>query len=516
MAKFTFVDLFSGIGGFHIAAKSMGGENVGFSEIAKDAINAYCENFGETPDRNLGDITKIKTLPSPDFITAGVPCQSWSIAGKKLGFDDDRGQLWNDTMYLLNEVRPKAFIFENVKGLADPRNSKALEYILDRIKQVGYYANVYLLNAYDYGVPQTRVRVYIVGFKDEKYEKRFCVAEPNPGQVCLSDVLDGFDKEVKKHNGKNTARWSLSCNEQGFNDYFLFNDLRNGHSTVHSWDIQDTTKREKKICTLLLRNRRRSQYGILDGNALSLKHFQELDPTIVFEELEGLVEKEILKHSPYYYEIHNVPVSLTESEQFLLSCSKNGRIMVDELKLNKDFKKKKIGIIDTLRKLEMDGVVKCTEMRYDFKNTKISTGLNGINRIFLPSSKIYPTLVASDTNDYVSTEEVRATTIEEWKDNFMRNIFNEKKYRKITKSEACKIQGFPADFKLPESRARWMHLIGNSVAVPVVKMLTKAVVATGVFDDNDWNGKMPTVEQKNIGIFPIRKKELVQLEFEFD
>ena len=98
----------------------------------------------------------------------------------------------------------------------------------------------------------------------------------------------------------------------------------------------------------------------------------------------------------------------------------------------------------------------------------------------------------------------------------MRNIFNKKKYRKITKSEACKIQGFPADFKLPESRARWMHLIGNSVAVPVVKMLTKAVVATGVFDDNDWNGKMPTVEQKNIGIFPIRKKELVQLEFEFD
>lgn len=516
MAKFTFVDLFAGIGGFRIAAESMGGESVGFSEIAKDAITAYCENFNETPDRNLGDITTLKALPKHDFMTAGVPCQSWSIAGKKLGFDDDRGQLWNDTIYLLNEVRPKAFIFENVKGLAEPRNSKALEYILDRIKQAGYYANIYLLNAYDYGVPQTRVRIYIVGFKDKKFNNRFYIANPNPGQVYLSDVLDGFDIEVDRRIGANTARWSLSCNEQGFNDYFLFNDLRNGHTTVHSWDIQDTTKREKQICTLLLKNRRKSRYGILDGNALSLEHFQELDSSITLDELEKLVEKEILKHSPYYYDICEVPSSLEEAEQFLLSCSKNGRIMVDELKLNKDFKKRKIGIMDTLRKLEMEGVVKCTEVRYDFKNTKISTGLNGINRIFLPSSKIYPTLVASDTNDYVSTEELQAATVEEWKDNFMRDIFNKKKYRKITKSEACKIQGFPADFKLPESRVRWMHLIGNSVAVPVVKMLTGAVVSTGVFDENDWNGKMPTLEQRNVGVLQTKKVSVVQQELMFD
>ncbi len=515
MAKFTFVDLFAGIGGFHIAAESMGGESVGFSEIAKDAISAYCENFHESPSRNLGDITQLKTLPKHDFMTAGVPCQSWSIAGKKLGFDDDRGQLWNDTIYLLNEVRPKAFIFENVKGLADPRNSKALDYILDRIKQAGYFANLYLLNAYDYGVPQTRVRVYIVGFRDKKYLKRFNIPAPNPGKVYLSDVLDGFDIEVKRKNGANTARWSLSCNDQGFNDYFLFNDLRNGQTTVHSWDIQKTTKREKMICLLLLRNRRKSQYGILDGNALSLEHFQNLDPSISFEELEKLVEEGILKHSPYYYDICGIPSDLDDKEQFLLSCSKNGRIMVDELKLNKAFKKRKISIMDTLRELEQKGIAKCTEMRYDFKNTKISTGLNGINRIFLPSSKIYPTLVASDTNDYVATEELHASTIEAWKDNFMKDIYEPKKFRKITKSEACKIQGFPPNFKLPESRARWMHLIGNSVAVPVVKMLTKAIVSTGVFDEKDWNGYLPTVEQSRIGIFPAHKVENVQLTLNF-
>lgn len=82
MAKFTFIDLFSGIGGFRIALNSIGGNCVGFSEIASDAINAYCSNFNEEPNKNLGDITKLSNLPKHDLLTAGVPCQSWSIAGK--------------------------------------------------------------------------------------------------------------------------------------------------------------------------------------------------------------------------------------------------------------------------------------------------------------------------------------------------------------------------------------------------------------------------------------------------
>ena len=190
MANFSFIDLFAGIGGFRLALESVGGHCLGFSEIATDAIRAYCANFNESEEGNFGDITKIKDLPSHDFMTAGVPCQSWSIAGKNLGFDDDRGQLWNDTLYLLNKVRPKTFIFENVKGLSDPRNQKALDYILSRIAQAGYHAKTFVLNAYDYGVPQTRVRIYIVGFKEEKFLKRFQLPKPFPGRVCLNDVLD--------------------------------------------------------------------------------------------------------------------------------------------------------------------------------------------------------------------------------------------------------------------------------------------------------------------------------------
>ena len=474
MANFSFIDLFAGIGGFRLALESVGGTCIGFSEIAPDAINTYCKNFRENESANWGDITKLKTLPEHDLMTAGVPCQSWSIAGKNLGFDDDRGQLWNDTLYLLNKVRPKAFIFENVKGLADPRNAKALEYILERIKQAGYHAKINVLNAYDYGVPQTRVRIYIIGFKEKKYLDKFVLAPATPGCIQLSDVLDGCNTQEYRQLNDNNARWSLSCNEKGFNDYFLFNDLRNGNTTIHSWDIQETTKREKNICYLLLKNRRKDKYGKLDGNPLNLYHFQELDPSIKKEELEVLVKKGILKRVSYLYEVCQVNDNLSNDAQWILAQAQNGVINFDTLKSSKELKKRKLNAQDALFALQTIGAVKCIEQRYDFKN--------GINRIFLPTCKIYPTLVASDTNDYVTTENINAENIEDFRARFMETVYRTGNYRQISKQEACRIQGFPSDFLLPPTRTRWMKLIGNSVAVPVVKMLANAIINTGVFE----------------------------------
>lgn len=492
-SKFKFIDLFAGIGGFRLALQNVGGECIGFSEIAKDAINAYCTNFNESANSNFGDITKLTGLPKHDFLTAGVPCQSWSIAGKKLGFDDDRGQLWNDTLFLLNECKPKVFIFENVKGLADPRNATALCYIMERIKDAGYHATKFILNAQDYGVPQTRIRIYIIGFRNVKYFSRFYIDEPYSRSVQLGDVLDDIQCDAIKDTSNNISRWSLSCNAKGLNDYFLFNDLRNGHTTIHTWDIEHTTEKQKNICMLLLSNRRKSQYGILDGNALNIQHFQSLDPNITISDLEGLVNLGILKRYNYQYEIINdildLVHNLSPTEQFLLSQAEGNLLIVDKLKTNKEFKKRKVGVMETLMTLEKKGIVKCSEIRYDFKNGKISTGLNGINRIFLPTSKIYPTLVASDTNDYISTETIDADTPQEWKSKFLENIYFPKKFRKITKSEACRIQGFPDDYILPESRARWMHLIGNSVAVPVIQMLAKSIIETGIFDESDFIDK---------------------------
>ena len=298
-------------------------------------------------------------------------------------------------------------------------------------------------------------------------------------------------------------RWSLSCNEKGFNDYFLFNDLRNGPTTIHSWDIIDTTDREKHICYLLLRNRRKSDYGALDGNPLSLQHFQALDATINREELETLVWKHILKPVEYLYEIEHAEEADETNEQFVLSLGKCNLLNVDNLKVNREIKKRKIDVHEVLAELSRRGVIRCVETRYDFKNTKISTGLAGINRIFLPSSKIYPTLVASDTNDFVATEPIDADTIEEFREEFMEHVYRPRNYRRITQSEACRIQGFPDNYILPPTRPRWMKLIGNSVAVPVIKILANAVVGTGVFDEKD--DVDAVIEEKPVA---VRHKQL--------
>jgi len=488
---FTFVDLFAGIGGFKMALTNNGGSCLGFSEVNKDAINAYCENYQVEPESNFGDITKIKELPHHDILTGGVPCQSWSIAGKNLGFDDDRGQLWNDTIYLLNQSKPKAFIFENVKGLVDPRNREALSYIFERIEQAGYYAKHFVINSHDYGVAQNRIRIYIIGFKDKKYLKAFSLPKPLDKKETLADVL-GLDIKIRRDNKPiqkdlfgnliHSRQMSLSS-KNGFNDYFLFNDLRNGHTTIHSWDIEDTSDRQKEICLLLLKNRRKSQFGPLDGNPLSLKQFQSLDSTISQKEIDDLIELGILKRVDYKFEILDFNDSdLTDEELELLNLTADNFLIIGKLKTKRSLKVKRISIINTIGSLIEKNIIKCKEERYEFKNTKISSGLNGVNRVFMPSSDIFPTLVASDTNDYISLKNIIPTTHQEYKENFLKEVYFANKYRKITKEEACLIQGFPKDFILPESRARWMKLIGNSVSVPVIDILIKSIISTGVFD----------------------------------
>ncbi len=483
--KFTFIDLFAGIGGFRIALQNLGGQCLGYSEIAPDAIDTYCKNFNGTNETNFGDIRTITDLPAHDFLTAGVPCQSWSIAGKNLGFDDNRGQLWNDTLYLLNKCRPNAFIFENVKGLSDPRNKEALEYIMTKIKEAGYHAQKYVINASDYGVPQTRVRIYIVGFKNETFFNRFHLPSKIDSQTNLSDILeDCYNNNKQISVNHNKPQQSLSCNEQGFNDYFLFNDLRNGETTIHSWDIVKTTERQKQICLLLLKNRRKPCYGELDGNPLSIRHFQNLDKTITIGELDQLVAMGILKKIAYKYLIVKQDKSLTKNENLILSLAEDGIINVSSLKNKREIKINKILVNDELKKLAEKSIINCIEERYDFRNSKISTGLNGINRIFLPSSKIYPTLVASDTNDFVATTNINADNIIDFKEKFMKEIYFPKKFRRISKKEACRVQGFPDSFLLPETRPKWMKLIGNSVSIPVVQIIAKSVVNTGVFNDS--------------------------------
>ena len=474
-----------------MAVERCGGRCAAFSEIAPDAIDAYLSNHPEGAGTNLGDITKISALPPTDFLTAGVPCQSWSIAGRNLGFDDDRGQLWNDAIYLLNQSRPRAFLFENVKGLADPRNEHALRYIHDRIWEAGYHAAHYVLNSFDYGSPQSRVRIYIVGFREEEFFRSFSLPRPSANKVRLREIMDDFlldGSDAPSPELPSTAfapLSSLSANNNGHNDYFIFNDIRNGPTTVHSWDILPTSRRQKDICLLLLKNRRKRNYGPLDGNPLSLVQFQSLDSSISQKELDGLVELGILKMEKYSFAVlrsHAQASDLDDAEKLVLSKQERGAIVPDKLVCDRDIKKQRVKVFNTLGSLERKNLISCQETRYEFHHTKISTGLGGVCRIFLPTSNIFPTLVASDTNDYLTPVHVPATSQEEYKARFIEQVFLAKRFRKISKAEACRIQGFPDDFILPEARARWMKLLGNSVSVPVIQKLVQAIKDTGVFD----------------------------------
>lgn len=500
--RFDFVDLFSGIGGFHIALSELGGNSLAFSEINTDAINVYCKNHDVSKEKNLGDITQIKNLPKHDILVAGVPCQSWSIAGKNLGFEDDRGQLWNDTIYLLSQSKPKAFIFENVKGLADPRNRESLNYIMERIKKAGYYAKFFLINSYDFGALQNRVRVFIIGFKQKKYLSKFKVAEPVPNHKRLFEILDNIEIPNEK-NGKLIAQDQFGnaiqlsktrlqkANE--LNHFFIFSDIRNGHSTIHSWEIFDTTEREKELCLLLLKNRRKRLYGALDGNPLSYNHFKKLDKTIKERELKKLVKKGILKEVDYIFKVNKSKKTTNPKHKILIGLAENGVLRLDRIKSAQILKIKKINVKKTLQELTENQYLECTEKRYEFKFTRISSGILGVNRVYLPTSDVYPTLVASDTNDFVATKNISIKSAESYKREFIETIFKTDSYRKISREEACVLQGFPKDFDLPNSRARWMKLIGNSVSVPVIKSLAESILNTRVFEENQKNSRKKKV-----------------------
>lgn len=167
--KFTFIDLFAGIGGFRMALQNLGGQCVFSSEWDAQAQKTYYANYGEVP---FGDITSEYTkqyIPNEfDILCAGFPCQAFSLAGKRLGFEETRGTLFFDVAEILRRKQPKAFFLENVKGLASHDKGKTLKTILNTLNEVGYVVpDPKIVNAMYFGVPQHRERIYIVGFRKD-------------------------------------------------------------------------------------------------------------------------------------------------------------------------------------------------------------------------------------------------------------------------------------------------------------------------------------------------------------
>jgi len=213
--KFTFVDLFAGIGGIRIPFTELGGKCVFSSEWDKAAQISYSYNFGEVP---FGDITKINSdsIPKHDVLLAGFPCQAFSIIGKMKGFADTRGTMFFEVTRILQHHQPKAILLENVKQLVSHDGGNTFKVILDTLAELGYSVKWKILNALDFGLPQKRERVIIVGFKSAAACEQFNF-DFEPIAYDLASVLEDdknvdsslfasdmiLDKRRKRVEGKN-------------------------------------------------------------------------------------------------------------------------------------------------------------------------------------------------------------------------------------------------------------------------------------------------------------------------
>ena len=186
------IDLFSGIGGIRLGFERHGCTNVFSSEWDRYARQMYEANFGEKP---LGDINDIdpSDIPDHDILLAGFPCQPFSIAGKGLGFEDTRGTLFFNIAEILKNKQPKAFLLENVKRLTTHDSGRTFRIILETLKQLGYTVYFKVLNTLDFGLPQKRERIYIVGFSDNI---PFYFPEPINKYRSLSELLEN-DQDVE-------------------------------------------------------------------------------------------------------------------------------------------------------------------------------------------------------------------------------------------------------------------------------------------------------------------------------
>lgn len=191
--KFKFIDLFAGVGGFRLAMQNLGGKCVFTSEWDKDAQKTYRANFGEVP---FGDITKEETkkfIPDGfDVLCAGFPCQAFSIAGKRGGFEDTRGTLFFDVAEIIKRKKPKAIFLENVKGLRNHNGGRTLETILNVLRNdLNYFVpEPQIINAKEFGVPQNRERIYIVGFRKDLKITEFEYPKATKKKVTFANVKE--------------------------------------------------------------------------------------------------------------------------------------------------------------------------------------------------------------------------------------------------------------------------------------------------------------------------------------
>lgn len=259
----TYIDLFSGLGGIRIgfeeALSEMGlkGKCVFSCDIKKSAITAYKENFNENSEC---DITKINPsqLPNFDFLLGGFPCQAFSQAGLGLGFQDTRGTLFFDIAKILLEKKPIGFVLENVEGLVNHDHGKTFKVIRNTLDELGYHVQTKVLNGKDFGLAQSRNRIYFIGYRDGEVKplENF----PKVENKYLKDIIDEDVPPV------DTPFTRKLFSHYKIEDIYgkAIKDKRGGENNIHSWDIGikgEVSDRQKELLNKLLKQRRNKKWA---------------------------------------------------------------------------------------------------------------------------------------------------------------------------------------------------------------------------------------------------------------
>lgn len=298
-----YIDLFCGMGGLRVGFEdslkklNLEGSCQFSSDIKDSAIKAYNYNFKE--DMEYTDITQVDAsdIPDFDFLLAGFPCQAFSSAGNRLGFEDTRGTLFFDVARIIKEKQPEGFILENVEGLVNHDKGKTFKVIENTLLELGYNVTSRIINGKDFGLAQSRNRIYIVGHKHniihiDDYSKKTSV---------LGDVLEkGVPIRDTEFTQKLLSHFEIS-------ELYgkSIKDKRGGVNNIHSWDIElkgDVSSKQKELLNRLLKERRKKDWaqdiGItwMDGMPLTLKQIQTFnDDDNLYNMLEDLVDKGYLK-----------------------------------------------------------------------------------------------------------------------------------------------------------------------------------------------------------------------------
>jgi DNA (cytosine-5)-methyltransferase 1 len=437
MKKIRIIDLFAGLGGIRLGFEQACLDNniececVLTSEIKKHAIETLKKNFNS--ENIAGDIFKIKNedIPNFDFLLGGFPCQPFSTSGKRNGFADTRGTLFFEIERILKFHKPKGFILENVEGLVkhdlEHKNDKigrTLKTIIHNLEELGYKVSWKVLDSVDFGIPQSRKRIFIVGLKNnnvdlEKFEKR---------KVFLNEVLEKGKKVIDSEMTKKLlSKYKI---EELYGK--SIKDKRGGNNNIHSWDIdlKGVCSTKQKDLLNKLKYERRKKYwaneiGIewMDGMPLTFNQIKSFfDVNNLKDLLDDLVFKGYLK-----FEYPK-------------------KIVIEEIN-GKNITKRSY---DTTK-----------EKGYNIVTGNLSFEINKI----LDPKKIAPTLVATDM-DKVFVADLDGL-------------------RKLTKVESLRLFGYPDNYNLyDKSEKLSFDLLGNTVVVPVVKDVAKRLLKEYISDLN--------------------------------